>query len=164
MADTKITDFTELTVGNVATDDVLEIIDVSAGTNKKAKVGSLLAVGVSAIGYTIDGAGSALTAGRYGPGIQVPFNCTITAVTLLADQTGSVVMDIWKDTYANFPPTNTDTITASAKPTLSSARKYTDSTLTGWTTTITAGDVLFFNLDSVSTITNLVVILKVTKT
>ena len=31
---------------------------------------------------------------------------------------GSIVIDVWKDTYANFPPIVADTITASAKPTL----------------------------------------------
>lgn len=93
--------------------------------------------------------------------MQVPFACTITGVALLADQSGSIVVDIWKDTYANYPPTVADTITASAKPTLSSATKYTDTTLTGWTTALAAGDILRFNLDSISTITRLAIILKV---
>ena len=57
---------------------------------------------------------------------------------------GSIVIDVWKDTYANFPPTVADTITASAKPTLSSATKSDDTTLTGWTTAVTAGDVFGF--------------------
>jgi hypothetical protein len=37
-----------------------------------------------------------------------------------------------------------------APPTLSSAQKNTSSTLTGWTLTFSAGDILWFNLDSVS--------------
>jgi hypothetical protein len=87
--------------------------------------------------------------------IRAPRTCTITKVTLLADQTGSAVLDIYKDSYANFPPTAADSICASAKPTLSSAIKYEDSTLTGWTTSITAGQVLGFTLDSCSTITQI---------
>jgi hypothetical protein len=62
------------------------------------------------------------------------------------------VLDIYKDDYANFPPTVADSICASAKPTLSSADKYEDSTLTGWTTSVTAGQVLGFTIDSCSTI------------
>jgi hypothetical protein len=110
----------------------------------------------------LDGNGSPLGTGEKGD-IQVPFDCTINAVTLLADVSGSVVLDIWKAPYASYPPTVANTITASAKPTLSSADKSTDSTLTGWTTSVSAGDVLRFKIDSVSTITRLTVSLSVTK-
>lgn len=94
--------------------------------------------------------------------MQVPFACTITAARLFADQTGSIVVDIWKDTYANFPPTNDDSITASAPPTLSSAVKSEDTTLTGWTTSISAGDILRFNIDSVATVERVTLQLTVT--
>ena len=94
--------------------------------------------------------------------VRAPRTSTITKVTLLADVSGSAVCDIWKDTYANFPPTVGDSICASAKPTLSSAIKYEDSTLTGWTTSITAGDVLGFYLTSCSTITQLTLQLETT--
>lgn len=77
----------------------------------------------------------------------------ILATKFTSGTTGSVVFDLWKDTYANFPPTVADTITASAKPTLSSAAKTEDSTLTGWTKTFSAGDTLRVNVDSASTIT-----------
>lgn len=118
---------------------------------------------VATIPWVIDGGGSAILTGiKYGP--QIDFACTINAVTLMADQTGSIVIDIWKDTYANYPPTGADSITASAKPTLSTAIKSTDSTLPGWATSIAAGDVLRFNVDSITTVTNVVISLKVTKT
>lgn len=107
-----------------------------------------------------DNAGNVLSTGILGD-LQIPFACTITGVTVLADQSGSCVIDIWKDTYANYPPTVADTITASAKPTLSTATKTTDTTLTGWTVAVAAGDTLRFNLDSVTTLTRVTVILKV---
>jgi hypothetical protein len=116
------------------------------------------------IGIVIDGGGSAITTGVKGF-VQVPFACTITAATLLSTDAsataGSCVIDVWKDTYANYPPTVADTITASAKPTLSSASKSTDSTLTGWTTTVSAGDVLAFKVDSATTVTRVVLSLTV---
>ena len=93
--------------------------------------------------------------------VQVPFACTIQEATLVADTTGSIVVDVWKDSYANYPPTVADTITSSAKPTLSSAQKYQDATLTGWTTSISAGDFLIANVDSASGINNAVLTLKV---
>lgn len=81
---------------------------------------------------------------------QVDFNAVITKATVGLDVSGSIVLDIWKDTYANWPPTIADTITASAKPAVSSALKSQDSTLTGWTTTVNAGDQFVVNVDSVS--------------
>jgi hypothetical protein len=112
--------------------------------------------------FVIDGGGSAIATGIKGD-LEIPFACTINQVTLLADQSGSIVVDIWKDTYANYPPTGADSITASAKPTISSAAKSQDATLTGWTTSIAAGDVLRFNVDSATTIQRCTVSLKVTK-
>ena len=114
----------------------------------------------STITFVIDGGGSAITTGIKGD-LEIPFACTITAVTLLADQSGSIVIDIWKDTYANFPPTDADTITASAVPTISTATKAQDTTLTGWTTAITAGDTLRFNVDSITTCERVTLSLKV---
>lgn len=113
--------------------------------------------------FVIDGGGSAITTGVKGD-LTVDFNCTIQQATLLADQSGSIVVDIWKDTYANYPPTVADTITASAKPTLSTAAKSQDGTLTGWTTSISAGDTLRFNVDSITTCQRVTVALKVVLT
>lgn len=110
--------------------------------------------------FVIDGGGSAISTGIKGD-IQVPFAGTIVEATLLADQSGSIVVDVWKDTYANYPPTVADTIVAAAKPTLSSATKSTDTSLTGWTIAVAAGDTLRFNVDSAATLTRVVLGLKV---
>jgi hypothetical protein len=118
---------------------------------------------MGAITFLIDGGGSAITTGEKGH-LEIPFACTIDRATLLADQSGSIVIDVWKDSYANFPPDDSDSITASAPPTLSSAQKSQDSTLSGWTTSISAGDILAFNVDSCSDIERVTLSLKVTKT
>jgi hypothetical protein len=117
----------------------------------------------SAIEFIIDGGATVIETGEKGH-ISLPFAGEILSVELLADQAGSIVIDIWKDTYANFPPTVADTITASAKPTLSSAYKYQDETLTGWTVAFSAGDILAFNVDSVTTIERVSVVLKLKRT
>jgi len=121
---------------------------------------------IDTIEFVIDGGGATITTGSKGY-IEVPFACTITRSTLLADQSGSVVVDIFKCTYAQFDagsthPVSGDKITASAPPTISSASKAQDSTLTGWTTAILAGDILAFNVNSVTTIQRVTVSLKVT--
>lgn len=117
---------------------------------------------ITTIMFTIDGGGSAITTGIKGD-IQMDFGCAINAATLLADQTGSIVLDLWKDIYANYPPTVSDTITASAKPTLSSATKSQDTTLTGWTVNVNAGDIIRVNVDSAATVTRVLLALKVTR-
>jgi hypothetical protein len=118
---------------------------------------------VENITFVFDNSGAALATGIAGD-LQINYACTIVGATLLADQTGSVVVNIWKNTYANYPPTVADKITASAPPTISAAIKSTDTTLTGWTTSIAAGDTLRFNIDSAATITRCTLILKVTRT
>jgi len=112
--------------------------------------------------FIIDGGGSAIETGQKGH-LKVPWACTITMAELEADKSGSIVVDIWKDTYANFPPADGDSITASAPPTISTAVKAQDSTLTGWTKALAADDILAFNVDSCTTITRVTVILRVTK-
>jgi hypothetical protein len=119
-----------------------------------------LDAGTACITIMKDGVGNELPTGIIGD-VLVPFDCEIVAVTVLGDQTGSIVVDIWKDTTANFPPTDADTITASAPPTISNDDHSEDDTLSGWTTAITAGDVLRFNIDSITDITRVTIILHV---
>ena len=115
------------------------------------------------LGITIDGAGAVITTGVKGY-LRVPYACTITKAELVANASGSLAIDIWKDTFANFPPTSIDSIVASAPPTLSSAQKATDSTLTGWATTLAEGDYLGFNVTTATTVTRATLILAVTRT
>lgn len=122
---------------------------------------------VETIEFVIDGSGATITTGMKGY-LEIPVGYTINRATLLADQSGSIVVDIFKCTYANFDPTthpaSGDKITASAPPTITTAKKSQDATLTGWTTAITAGDILGFNVNSVTTIQRVTVSLKVTRT
>ncbi len=81
----------------------------------------------------------------------------ILGVDALADQSGSIVVDIWKDTYANYAPADADSITASAPVTISTATKSQDYTLTGWTKHFSPGDIFRFNVDSVTTLTGVTI-------
>jgi hypothetical protein len=111
--------------------------------------------------YIIDGAGSAPTTGDKGA-VELGFSGVITAARLLANASGSGVVDIKKATYSGLP--SFSSICASAKPTLSSAQKSQDSTLTGWTTAVSAGDWLLFHVDSASGFTLVTVSLTITRT
>lgn len=101
-------------------------------------------------GGVFDGGGSAIVADRkiY---VRIPISGTISAAYIMADVSGTISVEVWKDTFANFPPTVADKISASAPIALSSAQKGEDTTLTGWTKTVTAGDALCFNVSALAT-------------
>ena len=98
----------------------------------------------------IDGGGQTITTGHKSY-LRIPFDCIITEWSLVADQSGSIVIDVWKDTYANFPPTVEDSITGTEKPTLASAISNEDTDLTTWSTAIIAGDILAFYVSGTPT-------------
>jgi len=125
-------------------------------------IGQLATLGTG-FSFCIDGGGSAITTGvkHY---IPIPYAFTITGWDIVADVSGSIVVDVWKDTYANFPPVVGDTIAGSEKPTLSSAQKNQDLTLSTWTTSVAAGDVLGINVDSATTVTKVWITLRGTRT
>jgi hypothetical protein len=124
---------------------------VSGATGIVGATGPLGSSGLAAIEFVIDGGGAAIATGLYGF-LDVPFACTINAARLYANQTGTITVDIWVCAYANFPPTIANTITASDVPTISSGVDYSDTTLTGWTTSIAAGSVIGYNVTGVTSI------------
>ena len=119
----------------------------------------------ASIDFVIDGAGSAITTGVKGD-LRVPFAGTIDSWTILADQSGTIMIDVWKDTLANFPPTIADSMCTGKEPYIAPSAAYAeDTTITDWTTDdITAGDVLRFSVASNTSITRATLSLKVTRT
>ena len=95
--------------------------------------------------------------------VELPFAGVWTSNRLLADQSGSMTITIKKSTYSGYAGSLTS-IVASAKPTLSSAIKSEDTTLTGWTTTFSAGDILRFEVDTASTVTKATLSLRFRRT
>lgn len=92
----------------------------------------------------------------------------IVEVTLLGNESGSIVIDLWKCTYAQFDnttrPVVADSITAAAKPTISSAHKSQDSTLTGWTRALAVANVIRVKVDSVTNLKRVLMNIKVART
>lgn len=143
----------------VATDTVLQAFGKLQAQVNNAGGGSPPQL-ASALVYVIDGGGSAITSGVKGD-LVVPFACTVTEWVLVADQTGSAVVDVWRTTLANHPPASGNSITGSSKPTLSNNTKSNSTTLTGWSTSLAANNALRFNIDSASGVTRLTITLKV---
>ena len=128
-------------------------------TNTVDNVNALLPIGIAII---YDGGGTEI-ADNVQLWTEVVPKCDIERVTLLADQSGSIVIDLWVDSYANWPPTDADSITAAAPPTISAATKSQDSTLSGWTKAISAGDAILGNVDSCTDIEKVACCLKLSR-
>jgi hypothetical protein len=125
-------------------------------------VSVLIAPAKAALVFLIDGGGEAITTGVKGY-LRVPFNCVIERVTLAADQVGSIQVDIWKSTYAAFPPTDAGSITGGNESEITGSNKGEDSSLTGWSTALNEGDILAFNVDSATGIARVTISLQVRK-
>lgn len=137
---------------------------LDAGQPKQLPAGDSIAGDLALASIVIDGGGAAITTGVKGDLGPFPFACAIEEAAILLDQTGSIVVDVWRDSYANAPPTDADSITASAPITVSSGVKAQDETLSGWSKSIAAGDVLRFNVDSASGAQRATIALKLRKT
>lgn len=114
-------------------------------------------------GVTFDGGGSAIAAGQEFT-MRVEHGVTFDSWYMMADQTGSIQIDVWVDTWANYPPTNVDTITGAGTPNIVADDNNSAVTLFGWSPTILDGDVMTFHVDSCSTIERCTLILVGTKT
>lgn len=119
---------------------------------------------VGAMEFVCDGSGATLQPGTFGY-MEVPFNCTIVASTLMADQVGSCVLDVRRTIPASFsPPTHpgaADSLTAAAPPTIVGGTIVQDVTLTGWATTLNQGDIVGIAVVSSTTVTRVTLSLKV---
>ena len=93
--------------------------------------------------------------------IVMPYACTIKSWRIIGNTIGNIVIDVWKK--ANAVPTIADTITGTEKPTLSSQQINQDTNLTTWNTAVAVGDVIAFNVDSVSGLGSITLILGVEK-
>lgn len=107
----------------------------------------------SSFGITIDGGGSVITTGLKGY-LIISRDMQIRSWNLASDVSGTIRVDVWKDTFANAPPTVTDSIVGSEIPRLASAQFSRDTALATWSnTTVTNGDVIAFSADSAATVT-----------
>lgn len=115
-------------------------------------------------GIVIGNGSTVITTGVKGI-ISLPYAGTIRGVKLLSSDPSitscSIVIDIKKTSYASFPSSFTS-ICAAALPTLSTGNKYSDTTLSGWTTTFAAFDVFEFVVNSVTGALQVTLVLDVT--
>jgi hypothetical protein len=133
---------------------------------KTTSVNTLLntSIKTGSCGVVFDGGGQVIqTKTAY---VQVPYNGTLTSWTLVADVSGSCTITVFKDTYANFPPTTTADDVYVTAPSLSSQQKNQNLTPTyiGSQATVTAGDYIGFTISAITTITWANLTIQITKT
>lgn len=157
MAARRIKDIaTTITTPNA--DDYIAVDGATAGTRKTLL--EPIMEQFAGLSIVIDGGGSVITTGGKGT-VEVPFDCDVVRWSLFADQVGSIVIDVWRDIFANYPPTVADSITGSGKPTLAGTNKANNLSAAGWTTTLNHSDVLRFNVDSAATVTRVTLNIRV---
>lgn len=95
-------------------------------------------------------AGSSTTAPSWGVicSFRMPFDGAWTKWSLTCPYNTApvVTLDIWSDSYGNFPPTVADSICASDKPKVAGTPKNESTALLGWEKRFSAGDVIYVNL------------------
>ncbi len=84
--------------------------------------------------------------------IEAPFDCEIEAYRLVGDASGSITIDLWRDSFANFPPSSGDSICGTTKPNLNGEQRKENSSLIGWSRTLSKGDWLAICVESATTV------------
>jgi len=103
--------------------------------------------------FGIDGGGSVISTGGLGVFPIAGSACTITRVDSSGSPSGSATMDIWK--AAGAIPTGSDKISGSSPATLSSSQLGLNSSLSGWTTSVSIGDVWGASVATATTVTSM---------
>ena len=87
------------------------------------------------------------------PTNNVPINiredCVLSGIVILTTEfPGNCQIDIWKSSFGAYPPTVANSICGGTLPSITAGQTYSDFTLTGWTTSFSAGDTLLVKLNS----------------
>lgn len=157
------------TVGGLSGSEWIPV--VQGGTTKRTQASNLnflSTVFPAGIDYVMFGGSGNIPTGVLGTGLIVPFNCTINQAVMNGNTTASMVVDIWKCTESQFDggathPVVGDSITGGNPPTITAGSKYSDSVLSGWTLSLTQGDVLWYNVVSNTGFTSATLALKVSR-
>ena len=124
---------------------------VTATLNTSYKSGSC--------GVVFDGQGGVISNGRTAY-VQVPYKGTITGWTLVAAQSGSCTVTVFKDTFLNFPPVSPGDNIFGTQPALGGVQT---NSATGLSVAVASGDWIGFTISGVTTVTWVNLTLSITK-
>lgn len=111
------------------------------------------------VNFVLDNGSFDITTGSKGY-LNIDVTGEIESWMLVSDTVGSIAIDIRKTTYSNFPNGFTS-IVGSEFPILNNQNKNRDENLSTWNTTITAGDILDFQVLSCTNVQKCSVFLRV---
>ncbi|MCK9371351.1 hypothetical protein M0R04_15665 [Candidatus Dojkabacteria bacterium] len=117
---------------------------------------------VNGINFIMDNGGSLITTGIKGD-FKIPYNCKITKAGIYTkNASGAILIDcsLWKNIPSLFPPSGANLISSGATLRLSGAIIKEDSTLTGWTTDLSGGDIVRVNVNSITAISGATIYLE----
>jgi hypothetical protein len=109
------------------------------------------------INYIVDSGSIAMIAGNKGS-VTLDVSGILENIVILSDQQGDLILDIKKSNYSTFPTFSS--ILGGTYVQMTNARKVRNDTLSGWSTTIVAGDVLTFDVVAVNNINRFLISLK----
>ena len=109
------------------------------------------------INYVVDSGSIAMLSGNKGS-VTLDVSGIIESLVILSDQQGSLTLDIKKSNYSDFPTFTS--IVGGVYPQMTNSRKVRDDNLTGWDTTLVAGDILTFDVIAVNNINRFLISLK----
>src|SRR5216684_5393920 len=148
----------DIIAGNVYRATPLQALNAGAGGFVVDAIG--VANNISTVEFVIDGGGVAITTGIKGA-VLVPWGAQVIFWYLMADQSGSMVVDILRSNNA-FP--SVSMVGGGNKPTLS-AQQFNAAAPSGWTSTTfaTVNDWIAFNVLSATTVTRVTAVLALAK-
>ena len=120
-----------------------------------------------AIGITVDGSGGTITVGPKSY-MKVPFACTITGwtvIALVATPTQAIQFDVWRAAGA-LPTSAAQSLIGAGgvKPRLTASQQLANSAnVTNWSTSLAAGDYLYFRVDSCTLVSWAILQINVTR-
>lgn len=109
------------------------------------------------INYVIDSGSITMLPGNKGS-VTLDVSGIIESLVILSDQQGDLTIDIKKSNYSTFPTFSS--IVGGVYPQMSNDRKVRDDNLSGWDTSIVAGDILTFDVIAVNNINRFLISLK----
>ena len=89
--------------------------------------------------------------------VIMPYDGSIVSWTIIGDQSGTTVVDLWKTNYAGYPSDVSTSVTGGNYIKLTNQTKNTDSALTGWTKNFSNGDIYQFNVNSVTSLNKILI-------
>jgi len=108
------------------------------------------------VNYVVDSGSIDMLSGNKGS-VTIDVTGVLESFVILSDQQGDLTLDIKKSNYNDFP---TFSSISPSYQIMTNARKLRDDNLIGWNKTITAGDILTFDVVAVSNIKRFLISLK----